>query len=76
LHLSLLGIPFGKEIPFRTGVFHHRASPKSLIIYHFTLIIDGSFKGMEAVTPAKAGVQKCLFSWIPAFAGMTGKVIF
>jgi len=44
-----------------------------LIIYHFTLIIDGSFKGMEAVTPAKAGVQKCLFSWIPAFAGMTEK---
>jgi hypothetical protein len=31
---------------------------------------------IKAVTPAKAGVQKCLFSWIPAFAGMTGKVIF
>jgi len=23
------------------------------------------------VTPAEAGVQKPLFSWIPAFAGMT-----
>jgi len=56
--------------------------PKSLIIDHFPLIIDGAFKGMEAGTPAPgfrrdrvAGVQKCLFSWIPAFAGMTGKVI-
>jgi len=30
-------------------------------------------KVIKAVTPAKAGVQKCLFSWIPAFAGMTEK---
>jgi hypothetical protein len=30
---------------------------RSWFSYHFTLIIDGSFKGMEAVTPAKAGVQ-------------------
>jgi hypothetical protein len=67
---DIIGIAFGKQIPFRTaGVFHHHASIKSLIIDHFTLIIDGSFKGMEAVTPANpgsgsgtgAGVQKCFF---------------
>jgi hypothetical protein len=32
-------------------------------------------KVIKAVTPAEAGVQKFYLPWIPAFAGMTGKVI-
>jgi hypothetical protein len=28
----------------------------------------------KAVTPAEAGLQKRLFYWIPAFAGMTKKL--
>jgi len=31
----------------------------------------GELKGTTDVTPAKAGVQRSLKDWIPAFAGMT-----
>jgi len=35
--------------------------------------MTASQKAVAVVTPAEAGVQKGLFSWIPAFAGMTEK---
>jgi hypothetical protein len=38
--------------------------------------MTASRKFLEAVTPAKAGVQNFLFSWIPASAGMTEKAVF
>jgi hypothetical protein len=37
--------------------------------------VDSFVKAIEVVTPAQAGVQNNLFSWIPAFAGMTQKSI-
>jgi hypothetical protein len=35
-----------------------------------------SQKAFETVAPAKDGVQKCCYPWIPAFAGMTQKGAF
>jgi len=39
-------------------------------------VVDGLFRQPQGntdlfVTPAKAGVQRLVFFWIPAFAGMT-----